>query len=433
MGRGDAAEVSVAQPVGDALEADQCAARPAPVLLAYGVPVADPVSRRDVVAFRLRAHNLADRVDSARLLAAACACGIQDSPPGSSLLAMNARVRNLKQEQVAGAVAGDKSLLRTWSMRGAPFHVPVTDAPVFTAGVLPPTGDAMRHFIPGVVPALDRLGMGLAEAVALAGAEVRAVLAGRKLAINELGSEVAERIARGLPDRQREAWAEQGPYAPGQPLGEGVVHFCIRILALQGVVCFAPRSGGTAPFVLVEEWLGHPIPDVDPAVARGELLRRYLHCYGPSTRGAFAAWVGINAGDTDAWWSLVADELTEIDFGGSAWILSADRDALGSAVTPQGVRLLPPHDPFTQVSDRDTIVDPVHHREVWRPVGDPGTVLVDGRIVGTWRQRMRDRRLAVAVTRFCSIPRSRRRQVERAAEAVARLRGACSVDVSFDG
>lgn len=46
------------------------------------------------------------------------------------------------------------------------------------------------------------------------------------------------------------------------------MHFCIRILTLQGVVCFAPRAGNKAPFVLVDEWLGHPIPDVDPAVAR---------------------------------------------------------------------------------------------------------------------------------------------------------------------
>jgi hypothetical protein len=38
------------------------------------------------------------------------------------------------------------------------------------------------------------------------------------------------------------------------------VHFCIRILALRRVVCFAPRAGNKAPFVLVDEWktLGEP-------------------------------------------------------------------------------------------------------------------------------------------------------------------------------
>ncbi len=243
------------------------------------------VSKGDVIAFRLGAHHLDERLGEGGLLDAAGRCGIQNSPPGSALLALHARVRNFTQEQVDEAVAEEKSLLQTWCMRGAPFYFPTADAPVFTTGVLPPTEEAMRHFILGVGQAVDRLGMSLTETVELAGAEIGDVLSGRRLAINELGAEIAERIARKLPKKQRDIWEKEGPYAPGQPLGEGVVHFCVRILTLQRVVCFAPRAGNKAPFVLVDEWLGHPIPDIDPEVARAELLRRYLRCYGPSTRG----------------------------------------------------------------------------------------------------------------------------------------------------
>ena len=323
--------------------------------------MADRVSTGDVIAFRLGAHHLTERLGEGGLLDAAGRCGIQNSPPGSALLALHARVRNLTQEQVADAVAGEKSLLQTWCMRGAPFYFPASDAPVFTTGVLPPTEAAMRHLVPGVEQALDKLGMSLIEAVELTGAEIGDVLSGRRLAINELGAEIAARIARRLPKRQRDIWEEEGPYAPGQPLGEGVVHFCVRILTLQRVVCFAPRAGNKAPFVLVDEWLGHPIPDTDPDLARAELLRRYLRCYGPSTRGDFAAWAGIHAGDTDPWWSVVEDELTQVEFGGTAWILTEDLDALRSAPTPKGVRLLPPRDPYTQVRDRETIVDKKYH------------------------------------------------------------------------
>lgn len=91
-----------------------------------------------------------------------------------------------------------------------------------------------------------------------------------------------------------------------------------------------------------EESMRHFIPDVDPKAARAELLRRYLHCYGPSTRANFAAWVGIAVRDTD---------------------------------------------PYTQMRDRGTIVDEKYHREVWKTIGEPGTVLIDGRIAGTWRPR----------------------------------------------
>lgn len=303
----------------------------------------DRVAKGDIIAFRLAAHHLTERLGEYGLLHAAGRCGIQNSPPGSALLALHARVRNLTQEQVADAVAEEKSLLQTWCMRGSPFYFPTSDAPVFTTGVLPPTDEAMRHFIPGIEPALDRLDMSLTETVELTSTEIRDVLSGRRLAINELGAELAPRIARKLPKKQRGIWEDTGPYAPDQPLGEGVVHFCIRILTLQRVVCFAPRAGNRAPFVLADEWLSHPIPDIDPEAARAELLRRYLRCYGPSTRGDFAAWAGIHAGDTASWWSLVEDELTPVEFGGTSWILTEDLDALRSTSMPTGVRLLPPH------------------------------------------------------------------------------------------
>lgn len=394
--------------------------------------MAEEVSRGDVIAFRLGAHHLTERLGENGLLDAAGRCGIQNSPPGSALLALHARVRNLTQEQVADAVAEEKSLLQTWSMRGAPFYFPAVDAPVFTTGVLPPTEEAMRHFVPGVEPALDTLGMSLVETVELTRAEIGAVLSGRRLAVNELGAEIAKRIARRLPKRQRDVWEEDGPYAPDQPLGEGVVHFCIRILTLQRVLCLAPRAGNKAPFVLVDEWLGHPIPDIDPAVARAELLRRYLRCYGPSRRGDFAAWAGIRASDTDPWWSLVEDELTPVEFRGSSWILTQDLDALRSAPAPKGVRLLPPRDPYTQVRDRETIIDRKYHQQVWKTVGEPGTVLADGEITGIWRPRKSGRQLTITVKTFDSLPARDKTSLQDEAEQVAPLRGASSVAVEFD-
>jgi hypothetical protein len=394
--------------------------------------VADRISKSDVIAFRLGAHQLTERLGEGGLLDAAGRCGIQNSPPGSALLALHARVRNLTQEQMTDAVAEEKSLLQTWCMRGAPFYFPASDAPVFTTGVLPPTEDAMRHLISGVEPALDKLDLSLTEAVELTSAEIGAVLSGRRLAINELGAELATRIARRLPKRRRDLWEEEGPYAPGQPLGEGVVHFCVRILTLRRVVCFAPRAGNTAPFVLVDEWLGRPIPDIDPNLARAELLRRYLRCYGPSARGDFAAWVGIRAGDTDPWWRLVEDELTRVDFGGTSWILTDDLDALGSAPMPKGVRLLPPRDPYTQLRDRETIVDKKYHKEVWKTVGEPGTVLAGGEIAGIWRPRKSGRKLTITITTFGSLPARDKKSLQDEAEQVAPLRGASSVDVKFD-
>lgn len=114
-------------------------------------------------------------------------------------------------------------------------------------GVLPPTEEAMRHLIAGVEPTLGRLGMSLTEAVELIEAEVHGVLSGRQLAIKELGAELAKRSSGRLPKKHHNIWEEIGPQAPGQPLGEAVVHFCVRILTLRRIVCFASRAGNKAP------------------------------------------------------------------------------------------------------------------------------------------------------------------------------------------
>ncbi|PZF86718.1 winged helix DNA-binding domain-containing protein [Jiangella anatolica] len=394
--------------------------------------MAERVSNAEVIAFRLAAHHLGERLGDDGWVDAAGGCGIQNSPPGSALLALHARVRDVTRERMDRVVAEDKTLLQTWAMRGAPFFVPTKDAPLFTTGVLPPTDEAMQHFLLGVGPAVDRLGLSLTEAVERTAAEIEAVLSGRRIAIDELGTELAGRMAGALPAGQRAAWAEEGPYAPGQPLGEAVVHFCLRILTLRGVVCFAPRAGNKAPFVLASEWLGRPIPDVDPDTARAELLRRYLHCYGPSTRADFAAWLGVRAGHADPWWRLVADELTEVDHAGRSWLLTADLDALRSATLPAGVRLLPPRDPYTQLRDRETIVEKKFHRDVWRTVGDPGTILADGAIAGIWRPRKSGRTLTITVTPFAALPRRTEQALRDEAERIAPLRDASAVAILMD-
>ena len=389
------------------------------------------VSTSQAVAFRLNAHHLTKRAGLGGLLEAAGRCAIQNSPPGSALLALHARVRDLTPETMAAAIADEKSLLETWCMRGAPFFFPTADAPVFTTGVLPPGEEAVRHFIPGVEPAIARLGISLTEAVEWCGAEIHTVLSGRRLAINDLGQELARRIACRLTTAQRSIWDSEGPYAPNQPLGEGVVHFCVRILTLQGIICLAPRAGNQAPFVLVEEWLGRPIPDIRPEIARAELLRRFLRCYGPSTRADFAAWLGVNAGDTGPWWNLVQEELTPVEVERASWILTEDLDTLRSAPQPEGVRLLPPRDPYTQMQDRETIVDKKHHPELWKTAGEPGAVLVNGKIIGTWRPHKTGRKLNVTIRIFDAAPAPDRKLLQDEAQQVAALRGASYADVVF--
>ena len=127
----------------------------------------EKVSKGEVIAFRLGASGLLERAAASELPDVAGRCGIQNSPPGSALLALHARVQGMTQELLDAAFVEEKSLIQMWCMRGAPYFIPTADAAVFTTGVLPPTEESMRHFLLGVGPDVDRLGMSLTEAVEL--------------------------------------------------------------------------------------------------------------------------------------------------------------------------------------------------------------------------------------------------------------------------
>jgi len=97
-------------------------------------------------------------------------------------------------------------------------------------------------------------------------------------------------------------------------------------------------------------------------------VRRYLRCYGPSTEGHFAEWAGIAPVDARRSWQLVEPELVEVDLDDRKTRLNKrDVSHFTSVLTPSGVRLLPPHDPYLLQRDRETLLpDKTLHRRVWQ-------------------------------------------------------------------
>ena len=68
---------------------------------------------------------------------------------------------------------------------------------------------------------------------------------------------------------------------------------------------------------------------------------------------------------------------------------------------------------------------------MWKSVGDPGTVLADGKIVGIWRPGKSGRKLTITVKAFGSLPDRAKESLKNEAEQVAPLRGASTVHVEF--
>jgi hypothetical protein len=387
-------------------------------------------SRDQVLAFRLDSHNLATRLPPGSLLLAAGACGIQNSPPGSAALALHARVADLAPADVDRALAVDQTLLQVWSLRQSPYFFPTSDAAVFTTGLLPEDEESLRFSIRGAGPHLDLVGMSATEAVERTAAALRDVLDGRELTKDDLGIEIAQRVSQYLTPQQLAQWKAPDVFTR---YGVTIVRFALGIVALQGLLCFAPRRANAATFLRTDQWLGAPWPDVDPEQARAELVRRYLRCYGPSTTAHFAAWAGIAPAQARRAWQLVEGALVAVEINGrKGWLNEQDVARLRSPPQPAGIRFLPPHDPYLLLRDRETLLpDKTLHPFVWRRAGNPGVILADGQFVATWRPRKKGKRLNVAVELFASASQRMRAQIEVEAATLAPYRGCTSTAVEF--
>jgi hypothetical protein len=382
------------------------------------------VEREQALAFRAARHSLVTRASAGSLLDVAGACGIRDSPPGAALLSLAARLEGVTGPLVDAALR-DRSLVRVYGPRGTPFLVPARDLAVFTLGALPVGERSLRELMSRRGAGLDEAGVSAVEALDRLSAAAAEALDGRHLGRGELSAEMARRLP-----------AELTPWCPGCR-AHHPDEALFRLVGVRGVWCFASGGGGAereAPTARLDQWLDPPPPGMDgrPA-ARAELLRRYLRCYGPSRPAEFAAWAGISAEDARGSVEGLAPELADVDLvGRPARLLAEDLPALADPPPAAGARLLPANDPYLLLRDRETLVpDDAARRRLWRPVGGPGALLVDGRFAGTWRSRRggRVRRVEVEATEPLS-PRDRAAVVEEA-ERLAALHGDDRAEVTW--
>ena len=102
--------------------------------------------------------------------------------------------------------------------------------------------------------------------------------------------------------------------------------------------------------------------------------------------------------------------------------MSEDLRALESPVAAEGVRLIPPGDPYLQKPNRSLLVpDAAVAKRLFRPVGSPGAVLREGRLAGLWRAKAKGKKAEITVEKFGPL---RGTELEDEAQRVARLRGA---------
>jgi hypothetical protein len=172
-------------------------------------------------------------------------------------------------------------------------------------------------------------------------------------------------------------------------------------------------------------WLPGLRPAAGPA-ALAELVRCYLHAYGPATPRDFAQWLSAPRGWASELFDSLAGEIEPVDVEGTVgWVVAGDTGT--PAAPPRGVRLLPYFDAYVVGSHPRDRVFPGRAAEralAGSQAGNFPVLLVDGAVAGVWHQRRSGRRLDVTVEPLTDLAAAQRRELEEQVERVGAFLGA---------
>ncbi|HJR26289.1 MAG TPA: winged helix DNA-binding domain-containing protein [Acidimicrobiales bacterium] len=331
--------------------------------------------------------------------------------PATVVLSALARMARPDPSAMEAALYDDRSLVRILGMRRTLFTMPRETVPVVQASsALRVAADERRKLEQMLVDG------GITKRP---GPWLRKVEAKALAALDELGEASAPELAAAVPELDLRL-----TLSPGQRW-EAKVRLSSRVLLLLGVDGHVVRgrpkgawTGATHRWVPTARWLGGPIEAMDPDAARVELVRRWLARFGPGTVRDLQWWTGWTLGATRA--ALAELDTVEVDLDGEVGLVLAEDEAPAPEAGPW-VALLPGLDPTPMGwKERDWYLGP-HKARVFDTAGNVGpTVWVDGRIVGGWAQR----KDGSVVTRLLEdVPRTRTKQIDRAAAALEDLIG----------
>jgi len=290
------------------------------------------LTRAQILAHRRRVGALDERLPAGSpSLEQAAFLGLQDSMPRAALISIHARLA-----EAPPSAWEDPVFVQVWGPRYNAYVIAARDLALFTLGRMPDAVVARRA-----------------------------------------AEELADRLESALAGR-RMPYAEAGRLLGGHGRALGYAAPTGRVLIRW--------EGARAPLV----WTV-PRPAMEPAAARLELARRYLHAMGPATAATFARWGGIRAAGLAALFEELRDELLAARTPlGEAWILAADEPSFRAAASaPAAARLLPSGDAYWLLwgADRELLVaDPAQRSLLWTSRVWPGALLLDGEIAGTWRR-----------------------------------------------
>jgi len=325
-------------------------------------------------------------------------CGLQAQVWSAATLGMRARSAGLDAGTVNRALDHDRSIVRTWLMRGT-LHVVAAEDVRWLLHLLGPVfarAAARRHAQLGLDDDLKARGV----------AAIRTILA-----------ETGPLTRYELVDRLRKRRIELDPKT------QGPIHL-IALAGLMGVLCLGPDRDGASTYVLLDDWVAKARPPARET-ALAELARRYFAAFGPATVDDLTAWSGLPISEVRSGIAGARASFAEVSVQGKPGFVPKRRLALRAASVRTDVRLLPAFDTYLLgYRRRDLALSPALQRRLQRGGGwlHPA-VVVNGRAVAAWSLRRTGLRGRLTVEPFEALKPAARAGVDNEVADVGRFLG----------
>ncbi|MQA10783.1 MAG: winged helix DNA-binding domain-containing protein [Pseudonocardiaceae bacterium] len=358
------------------------------------------LDREQVLAYRIAQHGLHRDPGG---LDAVLDLGVQHAGADSARLALAAR----------GETAAE-ALVIAWTFRGAPHLHRPGDLAALAPALWPRSdADAVAR-LSWDRTRVRRAGMPAVRALREAADGMRAAVTA-PMTKGTASTAVTKAIPAGLS-----LWCR----------GCQATHVHEQLFRLAALPAGVRLERDATPLTLlpIVGWPGPP--DGPNPRGQAKLITGYLRLHGPATPSEVASFLGSTPAEIRAIWP---DGLAEVTLEGRTGWLPEDRLAeLRDPPPAELVRLLPPSDPYLQARDRPLLVpDKGLHKELWRILGNPGAVLVDGEIAGVWRASKKAKRLETTVREFWRLPGNVRADIEKEAQRMAEVRGVPEAQVRY--
>lgn len=325
-----------------------------------------------VLAWRLGRQFVAGADGGDPVAIARRLCGVQAQVASSARLAVAVRSAKPDSGAIDQALWQDRTLVKTWVMRGTLHLLPADELADYCAALA-----TLRSWEKGSWQRGH--GVTAAEIEAIIEAVPRALAQDVALTREELVDAVVEVTGDA---HLREALTS----------GWGML---LKPLSRLGELCYGPPRDGKVTFAATRTWIPSWPAELPPFEEAGvRVARSFLGAHGPASPEMFDTWLfgGVaKKGVLKAWFRDLAPELTEVEVDGTPLLaLTEHLDDLAATRPSKAVHLLPGFDQYILGAPRslEALIPAEVKGKVSRQAGWISPVIVHrGRVAGVWEPK----------------------------------------------